>query len=115
MSDCCRSAGVLYRAEQEQIQSLAEYGLSFGMAFQLVDDLIDQDARVQNPEKLYIEAENYLKKAREALHPLGPSVFKEKLFELCEYLLDRAAQKGPTQSGLRSRHASDGHASVGGT
>jgi len=37
----CRLGGVLAEAAPEQQEALADYGLSLGMAFQIVDDLLD--------------------------------------------------------------------------
>jgi len=40
-STCCRLGGYLSGAEKSQIQSLSDYGLNFGIAFQIADDLVD--------------------------------------------------------------------------
>ena len=40
-SGCGRVAGVLSQAPAESVAALAEYGLNLGMAFQIVDDLLD--------------------------------------------------------------------------
>jgi len=40
-STCCRLGGYLAGAEESQIQSLSDYGLNFGIAFQIADDLVD--------------------------------------------------------------------------
>lgn len=40
-SGCCRLGGLLSRAENSQIEALASYGLHAGIAFQIVDDLLD--------------------------------------------------------------------------
>jgi octaprenyl-diphosphate synthase len=46
-SGCARVAGVLSGVNEEKIEALAEYGMNLGMAFQIVDDLLDftADAR----------------------------------------------------------------------
>lgn len=38
---CCESGALQQGAPQEQVQALAEYGRNIGMAFQVVDDLLD--------------------------------------------------------------------------
>lgn len=38
---CCESAGVINRLPEDQIDALKTYGESFGLAFQIVDDLMD--------------------------------------------------------------------------
>lgn len=40
-SGCSRVAGVLSEAGPERIEALAEYGMHLGMAFQIIDDLLD--------------------------------------------------------------------------
>ena len=40
-SGCSRVAGVLAGAGPERVEALAEYGMNLGMAFQIVDDLLD--------------------------------------------------------------------------
>ena len=46
-SGCARLGGVLGRLEGEEEQALAEYGRYAGLAFQLVDDLLDFTASAQ--------------------------------------------------------------------
>jgi octaprenyl-diphosphate synthase len=47
-SGCGRVAGVLAGVEPAKVEALAEYGMNLGMAFQIVDDLLDftSDTRV---------------------------------------------------------------------
>ena len=40
-SSCCRLGGLLAQGTETQIQSLAEFGLNAGIAFQITDDLLD--------------------------------------------------------------------------
>jgi len=40
-SSCCRLGGLLAQGIETQIQSLAEFGLNAGIAFQITDDLLD--------------------------------------------------------------------------
>lgn len=44
-SGCGRVAGVLSKAPAEQVQALADFGMNLGMAFQIVDDLLDFTAQ----------------------------------------------------------------------
>jgi octaprenyl-diphosphate synthase len=47
-SGCARVAGVLSEISDERLEALAEYGMHLGMAFQIIDDLLDftSDERV---------------------------------------------------------------------
>src|SRR5690606_41280695 len=38
---CCQSGALLHGATPDQARALAEYGRNIGMAFQVVDDLLD--------------------------------------------------------------------------
>jgi octaprenyl-diphosphate synthase len=40
-SGCCYLGGLLARANETQVQSLADFGLNAGIAFQITDDLLD--------------------------------------------------------------------------
>src|SRR5437867_9353631 len=40
-SGCGRVAGVLAKAPPERVMALAEYGMNLGMAFQVIDELLD--------------------------------------------------------------------------
>lgn len=51
-SACCRVSAVLAGAERAREEALAEYGMALGVAFQLVDDLLDltsDEARLGKP------------------------------------------------------------------
>ncbi|MFQ6065799.1 MAG: polyprenyl synthetase family protein [bacterium] len=41
MSFCCRAGGLIGKAPSEEIDSLANYGLNLGVAFQIIDDCLD--------------------------------------------------------------------------
>ena len=41
MSFCCRAGSLIGKASPEEIDSLANYGLNLGIAFQIVDDCLD--------------------------------------------------------------------------
>src|SRR5213594_4163156 len=40
-SGCGRVAGVLSKASPEKVAALSDYGMNLGMAFQIIDDLLD--------------------------------------------------------------------------
>ena len=41
LSTCCRLGGMIAEMEQKDIDSLASYGTSLGLAFQIIDDVLD--------------------------------------------------------------------------
>ena len=44
MSACCASGALVAAGSEPQVAAAAEFGLQFGLAFQLMDDQMDQDA-----------------------------------------------------------------------
>ena len=41
LSTCCRLGGIIANLEKSDVENLANYGTSLGLAFQIVDDLLD--------------------------------------------------------------------------
>ena len=41
LSTCCRLGGIISNLENSEVENLANYGTSLGLAFQIVDDLLD--------------------------------------------------------------------------
>ena len=41
LSTCCRLGGIIAEMEQKDVESLASYGSSLGLAFQIIDDVLD--------------------------------------------------------------------------
>ena len=41
LSTCCRLGGIVAKLENSDVKNLANYGTSLGLAFQIVDDLLD--------------------------------------------------------------------------
>ena len=47
----CKVGGIASNASDEQIEALGQYGLNLGIAFQLIDDLLDYTAQEQSRGK----------------------------------------------------------------
>ena len=87
MSLCCRLGASLAGGTAQEIESLAAFGLNFGLAYQLFDDRADGDLgcdQVDSP----IEARLHAEKAIGALVSLKLSPARHKLVELVQHLVD---------------------------
>lgn len=85
MSICCELGGIIGGANEEVISSLSAYGEALGMAYQIIDDSIDEDP---NGKKYVVrdDANDYIDKGREALSVLEDSEYKESLSHMLEYV-----------------------------
>jgi len=84
-SGCCYLGGLLARASKAQVQSLADFGLNAGIAFQITDDLLD-----------IIGDENKTGKT------LGSDVSKHKLTLAVIHLLGAVDDPAPIRQSLSS-------------
>ena len=84
-SSCCYLGGLLARASEAQVQSLADFGLNAGIAFQITDDLLD-----------IIGDENKTGKT------LGSDVSKHKLTLAVIHLLGAVDDPAPIRQSLSS-------------
>jgi octaprenyl-diphosphate synthase len=87
MSACCRGAAIASGAEPELTERLAEFGLAFGLAFQLVDDASDEDALVSQEGDLLAMARAHLDRARAILSGLADSPYRRELLAACDFIL----------------------------
>jgi octaprenyl-diphosphate synthase len=87
MSACCRGAAIASGAEPELTERLAEFGLAFGLAFQLVDDASDEDALVSQEGDLLAMARAHLDRARAILSSLADSPYRRELLAACDFIL----------------------------
>jgi octaprenyl-diphosphate synthase len=88
MSACCRGAAIASGAEPELTERLAEFGLAFGLAFQLVDDASDEDALVSQEGDLLAMARAHLDRARAILSSLADSPYRRELLAACDFILE---------------------------
>ena len=107
-SGCCRLGGLLSRAEALQIEALAGYGLHAGIAFQIMDDLLDIAG---DEAKMGKASQSDLSKSKltlAAIHLLGAAnaPTKEQIYAL---LNDPAESKGQLEEMLH-RHGSMNYA-----
>jgi geranylgeranyl pyrophosphate synthase len=87
MSACCRGAAIACGAPAPRAAALAEFGLSFGLAFQLLDDAADHDALVAEGADLRAAAQASLVRARGLLSGLDPGASRTELEAACDLIL----------------------------
>lgn len=86
MSACCKLGAVLAGAGEEDIAALEDYGLNFGMVYQIIDDCIDDDPNASH--NVTIEnARQFAEKAMGSIDTIEPTVYKRGLIDLLNYIL----------------------------
>ena len=78
MRSCCVAGAMSVNATPEQIQKIADFGLNFGILFQLCDDIIDNENMEQAKSLLPI----YYEKTLKALEGFPPSEITGSLRDL---------------------------------
>lgn len=87
MSACCECGAMLTGQEPSAYQNMANFGRHFGLAFQLADDLKDQDALMDGQTALVPIANEYIKKAKNDLQSFNGNRVTKNLAALCDILL----------------------------
>ena len=85
MRSCCVSGALSVNATPEQVQQISDFGLNFGILFQLRDDILDGE-NVEQAEALLPE---YLEKTLEALKVFPASETLEVLWDLTVFCAER--------------------------
>ena len=88
MRSCCVAGAISVDATEEQIQQIADFGLNFGILFQLRDDILDAD----NAETIAFAKQllpEYLQNTKESLQPFPHSETLEALQELTAFCAGR--------------------------
>lgn len=89
MANSCRFGATLAGGSEDEIAALENYGINVGMAYQLIDDFIDKEPVSIQYEGLN-EAEEYIYKATDSIRILDDSVYKQKLIDFLQYILNYA-------------------------
>ena len=85
MRSCCVAGALSVNASPEQVQLIADFGLNFGILFQLRDDLIDGE----NMEHARTLLPTYYNKALRALEGFPPSEIAAALHNLTVFCAER--------------------------
>jgi geranylgeranyl pyrophosphate synthase len=85
MRSCCAAGALSVGAPPEQVQQIADFGINFGILFQLRDDILDSENVAQAQVLLPIYHEKTLK----ALEGFPPSEIVEALHDLTAFCAER--------------------------
>ena len=85
MQSCCTAGALSVDATQEQIQQISDFGLNFGILFQLRDDLLDSE----NTEMAQALLPVYYNKALATLEVFPPSEITATLRDLTVFCAER--------------------------
>ena len=85
MRSCCAAGALSVNATPEQVQQIADFGINFGILFQLRDDLLDSE----NTEQAHALLPLYHGKTLQALEDFPPSEIVEALRDLTVFCAER--------------------------
>ena len=85
MRSCCTAGAMSVEATPEQIQQISDFGINFGILFQLRDDMIDGE----NTEQAQSLLPEYQQKTLDALKPFPASETLGALRELTVFCAER--------------------------
>jgi len=88
MSACCKLGAKVVEAKEVDIIALENYGLNFGMVYQIMDDYTDGDCNAIKNNITLENAKEFAAKADEAIENLEQSVYKQGLVSLLNYVLE---------------------------
>lgn len=87
MSACCKTGALLIDSDEKKVSMLEQFGLNFGIGYQLIDDYVDNEM----PDTFEInnidEAKKYISKAKDCIEILGDSKYKKSLYNLSEFVI----------------------------
>ena len=85
LRSCCVAGALSVDATQEQVQQMADFGINFGILFQLRDDMLDGE----NVEQAQALLPIYYEKTMKALEGFEPSEITETLRDLTVFCAER--------------------------
>jgi geranylgeranyl pyrophosphate synthase len=89
-SACCETAGILCDLEAPQLRCLAQFGLDFGLAFQMADDLVDKDHGLDPRVDLKAATHQRAEQARGGIAWIPEGPHRDSLRDLVEYVIASA-------------------------
>ena len=85
MRSCCVAGALSVNATPEQVKQIADFGLNFGVLFQLRDDFLDGE----NMEQAEVLLPKYLQKTLDSLKTFPASETLEALWDLTVFCAER--------------------------
>ena len=86
MEASCKSGALIAGGSDQEISAFAEFGLNFGYAFQLADDIEDEDGVYSNISDLSVEGQSRINVAKKCLSIFPKNASINSLHKLCDYL-----------------------------
>lgn len=86
MSTCCEIGAIISGVDKGIIKSMRNYGLNFGIAYQLKDDYIDNESPFANKTSVIKRIEDHVKLAKENLKFIRSYELKETFNNFLEYV-----------------------------
>ena len=87
MSAASKCGATVMHGTDEEVRSLAGYGMHFGYAYQLVDDFRDKDGIFSKSESLKTMAADYISRTQEDLAAFRNSIYRSGMIDLAHYVL----------------------------
>jgi len=87
MSACCSLGGSIVGANEEESNMLSKYGENLGMAYQILDDYIDEDNTAMKNVTIE-EGFQFAYAAKSSIENLKDSAYKKSLIMLVDYVLN---------------------------
>lgn len=88
MAACCKLGAKTVKAKEKEIAALENYGLNLGMLYQIIDDCTDGDINAIKNNITVENAKEFALKAEQIIKDLEPSVYKDSLNSLLNYVLE---------------------------
>jgi geranylgeranyl pyrophosphate synthase len=95
MSASCLSGAILAGADAAIADKLADFGMAFGLAFQLLDDHKDHDSLISGNVDIVDEALEQMGKAQDILKRLNSSVYRKELIRACNFVVETVGVAAP--------------------
>jgi octaprenyl-diphosphate synthase len=86
MSACCRSGAIIVGADEKIVSALGEFGTNFGIAYQLIDDYLDDEQPKNFDINILLQTKIYCEKAKMNLKNIEDSEYKKHLLNLVRYI-----------------------------